>query len=96
MHQDLLLIARMLGGKSNPTTFADGERARTSIYFSRCNIKCDECHSRINYNLRNGKLIYINAYDDGKELLKKYGDFEVIDICTYAEEILISIREGNE
>ena len=57
MHQDLHLIVLMHGGKSNPTTFADGERARSSIYFSRYNIKCDECHSRRNYNLhRRGKL----------------------------------------
>ena len=63
-------------------------------------MKLNDIHDLISENyyigLGNGKLIYINAYDDGKELLKKYGDFEVIDICTYAEEILISIREGNE
>ena len=46
--------------------------------------------------LGNGIPLYINKYYDNKELLKKYGDFKVIEMCTYAEEILIIIREGNE
>lgn len=29
-----------------PTTFADGERARSSIYFAGCNIQCDGCHNK--------------------------------------------------
>ena len=66
----------------------------------RINIKLNDIHDLISENyyigLGNGMPIYINEYDNDKELLKKYGDFEVIDICTYDEEILISIREGNE
>ena len=37
-----------------PTTFADGERARTSIYFAGCNIQCDGCHNKDLWNINTG------------------------------------------
>ena len=66
----------------------------------RINMKLNAIHDLISENyyigLGNGIPLYINKYYDNKELLKKYGDFKVIEMCTYDEEILISIREGNE
>ena len=60
MHRDLLLIVLMHGGRvmkiANilPTTFADGERARTSIYFAGCDIQCEGCHNKDLWNINTG------------------------------------------
>ena len=37
-----------------PTTFADGERARTSIYFAGCDIQCEGCHNKDLWNINTG------------------------------------------
>ena len=70
------------------------------LRMKRINMKLNSIHDLISENyyigLGDGIPLYINKYYDNKELLKKYGDFKVIEIYTYDEEILISIRQGNE
>ena len=43
-----------------PTTFADGERARTSIYFAGCDIQCEGCHNKDLWNINTGHEMSVN------------------------------------